>query len=119
MGNSIKISSQIPLQSVSDSQLMEKANNFITTDESLQRFQKGIKDKYKNVAADRNHYVKVIDNTLKEKMKMNKTFKEVTESTSKDENTSIRGNYSSTKSNSKSKNKSLTKNMDYYDNIDI
>lgn len=62
------------VNNLSDSKLLDIANHYITTDESLEKFQARLRDKYKNVREFRDDYVKVVETNLREKTKINKCF---------------------------------------------
>jgi hypothetical protein len=62
------------IQSLSDSKLLELANHYITTDESLEKFQARLREKYKNIREDRDSYAKEIDMVRKEKLKITKSL---------------------------------------------
>lgn len=62
--------SPLALYSMSDNKLLELANNYIATDESLEAFQARLKEKYKNLSEDKKAYAMVINQNLKEKIKI-------------------------------------------------
>lgn len=108
------------LQNVSDSRLLEMANQYITTDESLEKFQARLREKYNKISSDRNDYMMIVENSLKEKMRTNKSFNQA-QFSSNNLTQSNTPSHLSKKAQTQNKNSLLSKNiataLEYYDKI--
>jgi hypothetical protein len=114
---------KMPLQNVSDSRLLELANQYITTDESLEKFQQRLKEKYKFM--NRDDYMMVVDNTFREKNKINKNFGELINNAAKEksiinpDNNNLKKVSQTTKPKQGGKgNKNITSDLGYYDMLE-
>ena len=103
--NRQKIKNKTGRPDISDSRLMEMANDFIKTDESLELFQARMREKYSKFNSDRLSKINPLDMVNKELNKNIKSFNK----------TDLRGSSSTSSSHNKNRNANLENNINSID----
>lgn len=81
-----KAKNPLNLYNISDNRLLELANQYITTDESLDKFQSRLKEKYKDIGKEKNDFVAIVKQNYNEKMRVNHHLNSVGVNSSSDYN---------------------------------
>jgi hypothetical protein len=121
VGEKLKLN-PFSLQNISDAKLLEMANQYITTDESLDRFQNRLREKFLKSQTDSSQ-IKIVNPNTNRKINDNKSFNQVLTNTENNNNINIITNSASNNTTVKvTTNKNLPKNisraLEYYNIVE-